>query len=88
MKLKKPKFWDYKRPNVISYFFLPITYLIQLINFLYKKEKIKSEKIKTICVGNIYIGGTGKTPISLKLKVKSLNYMIYSFKFILLVFYL
>ena len=22
MKLKKPKFWDYKRPNVISYFFL------------------------------------------------------------------
>ena len=68
MKLKKPKFWDYKRPNVISYFFLPITYLIQLINFLYKKEKIKSEKIKTICVGNIYIGGTGKTPISLKLK--------------------
>ena len=28
--------------------------------------KIK-EKIKTICVGNIYIGGTGKTPTTIKL---------------------
>ncbi len=68
MILKKPKFWDNKKPNFISYFLLPLTYLISLINFLYKTKKIKSDKIKTICVGNIYIGGTGKTPVSIKLK--------------------
>tara|TARA_B100000029_G_scaffold238974_1_gene236062 strand:+ start:1235 stop:2170 length:936 start_codon:yes stop_codon:yes gene_type:complete len=68
MILKKPKFWDDKKPNFISYFLLPLTYLISLINFLYKTKKIKSDKIKTICVGNIYIGGTGKTPVSIKLK--------------------
>ena len=68
MILKKPKFWDDKKPNFISYFLLPLTYLISLINFLYKNKKIKSDKIKTICVGNIYIGGTGKTPVSIKLK--------------------
>ena len=28
----------------------------------------KTFKIKTICVGNIYIGGTGKTSLSLKIK--------------------
>ena len=68
MILKKPKFWDEKRPNFTSYILLPITYLINLINFLNIKKKIKSDQIKTICVGNIYIGGTGKTPVSISLK--------------------
>ena len=31
-----------------------------------KKNKTKV-KIKTICVGNIYIGGTGKTSLSIKI---------------------
>ena len=47
MKFKKPDFWDYKKPNFIAYFLLPFTYLINLINFIYKKEKIKTDKIKT-----------------------------------------
>ncbi len=68
MQIKKPKFWDYKKPNFIAYFLLPFTYIMNLISFLYRKEKIKSEKIKSICIGNIYIGGTGKTPIAIKLK--------------------
>ena len=43
-----------------------------LINFLYTKKKFK---IKTICVGNIYVGGTGKTPISIEIYkiLKKLN---------------
>ncbi len=76
MKLKKPDFWDQKNPNIISYLLLPVMYLIKIINFIYKKEKIKTNKIKTICVGNIYLGGTGKTPISIKLNkiINNLNY--------------
>ena len=30
-------------------------------------EKKKSSNIKTICVGNIYLGGTGKTPLTIKI---------------------
>ena len=79
MKLKKPKFWDYKKPNIISYLLLPISLLLAIlkvvIDALIKKRKYLS--IKTICVGNIYLGGTGKTSLSLKIneilgsKVKS-----------------
>ena len=68
MKFKKPKFWDYKKPNLLAYFLLPFTLLVFLRNFLVKKNSLKpNDKIKTICVGNIYIGGTGKTPLSIKI---------------------
>ena len=68
MKFKKPSFWDKKKQNIISFCLLPFT-LPMLINnfFLNKKTNTKPQNIKTICVGNIYIGGTGKTPTSLKL---------------------
>ena len=68
MNLKKPKFWDYKRPNIYSYILLPLSIIIQIINFL--KTKFRNQKdfnIKSICVGNIYIGGTGKTSLSIKI---------------------
>ena len=66
MKFKKPKFWDLKKPNLVSYFLLPFTLIIFLNNFFLKfKSKKKNEKIKSICVGNIYLGGTGKTPTTI-----------------------
>ena len=68
MKLKKPTFWDLKKPNFISYLLIPFSLPIILRNFLFyflKKKKIS--KIKTICVGNIYLGGTGKTPLTIKI---------------------
>ena len=69
MNFKKPKFWDYKKPSFISYFLLPISFLLRLLNSL--KSKIsyatKFSEIKIICVGNIYLGGTGKTSLSLKI---------------------
>ena len=64
----KPKFWNLKKPNFLSKFLLPLTFPIVLNNFLSnKKVKIKNQNIKTICVGNIYLGGTGKTPLTIKL---------------------
>ena len=69
MKFKKPKFWDYKKPNIISYLLLPISVLVKIAKFIknvtIKKKKFQS--IKTICIGNIYLGGTGKTSLSLKI---------------------
>ena len=68
MKLKKPNFWDYKKPNIFALLHWPITLILKLNNILKIKKKIKFENIKTICVGNIYIGGTGKTSLAIKLK--------------------
>ena len=76
MKFNKPKFWDNKKPNLFAYLLLPLTLVIFLINNIKKKSHTKIAKIKTICVGNIYIGGTGKTPISIMLNniINNLNY--------------
>ena len=69
MKINKPKFWDEKSLTFFSLLLLPFSYLYSLlvfINKLFKNEE--SFSIPVICIGNIYIGGTGKTPISIKLK--------------------
>ena len=55
-ELKKPKFWDEKNPNIYAYFLQPISLLIRLFAYFNSKKKSKKFKIKTICVGNIYIG--------------------------------
>ena len=34
MKLKKPKFWDLKKPNFYSYILFPITILVKFVNYL------------------------------------------------------
>ncbi len=65
MKIKKPDFWDLKKPNLISYLLLPFSLPIYIKNKLYKNYQIEKNGIKKICVGNIYIGGTGKTPLSI-----------------------
>ena len=70
MKLKKPKFWDYKEPHIYSYLLLPFSIILKLISKINLKSKPKSTNpmIKTICVGNIYVGGTGKTSLAIKIK--------------------
>ena len=73
MRFKKPKFWDYKKPNINSYLLWPISILIKLISlFKIIITKKNSSSVKTICIGNIYLGGTGKTSLSLKIN-KILN---------------
>ena len=61
MNLKKPKFWDYKKPNFISNLLFPLSKLVEVKSEFIKLKKTKFNNIKTICVGNIYLGGTGKT---------------------------
>tara|TARA_B100000214_G_scaffold373895_1_gene355263 strand:- start:31 stop:969 length:939 start_codon:yes stop_codon:yes gene_type:complete len=68
MKFVKPKFWDYEKPNLLAYILLPFTFPVFIKNLFQKKNnRNKEKKILTICVGNIYIGGTGKTPLSIKI---------------------
>ena len=67
MKFYKPKFWDYKKPNLLAYLLYPIVIIISLVNYFKGQSQKKKFKIKTICVGNIYIGGTGKTSLSIEL---------------------
>ena len=67
MNLKKPKFWDQKKPTILAYLLLPVSFLLDLLKLLRFKKKIKKSKIKTIIVGNIYLGGTGKTSLSIRI---------------------
>ena len=68
MNLKKPKFWDYKKPNLFSNLLFPLSKLVEIKSSWQKTKKINFENIKTICVGNIYLGGTGKTSVAIELK--------------------
>ena len=46
MNLKKPKFWDYKKPNIFAYLLLPIALLILFNIFFLKKKKKKKKNLK------------------------------------------
>jgi len=76
MNFFKPKFWDRNEVSFFSIFLFPISLLIQLLSLL-KRSLTKSNKfpIPIICVGNVYLGGTGKTPLCIEIFsiLKNLN---------------
>ena len=70
MKLFKPKFWKSNK-NFFTVLLIPLS-LITWIYIILKKTFIQKVKfnIPVICVGNIFIGGTGKTPLSIHIAKK------------------
>ena len=65
MKLVKPKFWEIK--NYISFLLYPLSSITYLINIIKKFSIKKKYNIKTICIGNIFVGGTGKTSLAIEI---------------------
>ncbi len=65
MKVNRPLFWN--RINLISILLYPLSLVTFFINIVKKISHKQKFKIKTICVGNLYAGGTGKTPLSIKI---------------------
>ena len=64
MNFKKPKFWDYSGLSFWSTILYPLSLLFLFFSLIIKLLKIQKKfSIPIICVGNIYVGGTGKTPL-------------------------
>jgi len=68
MNFFKPKFWDKNQFSLMSILLFPIALLIKLLN-IFKRSITKTYQcsIPTVCVGNIYLGGTGKTPLCIEI---------------------
>jgi len=65
MLLKKPRFWDYKYISFLAIVLSPLSFFVNIFNYIKLKiSKKKNFSIPIICVGNIYLGGTGKTPLA------------------------
>ncbi len=79
MNLLKPNFW--KKNNLIVFFIWPLTLITRLIILIKNTQKPLKFNISTICVGNIYLGGTGKTQLVIKLsELLKKKYKIFEIK--------
>ena len=76
MNFFKPKFWDKNQISFFSILLYPFALLIKILSILKSAlTKPAQSSIPIICVGNIYLGGTGKTPLCIEIFsiLKNLN---------------
>ena len=66
--LKAPKFWYKKKGTFYSSLLFPLSLLFRFGTKIRNIISIKKKSpIPVICIGNIVVGGAGKTPVSLKI---------------------
>jgi len=66
--LKAPKFWYQKKDTYLSNSLYPLSLLFRLGTKIRNIiSKTNFSPLPVICVGNIVVGGAGKTPVSLKI---------------------
>ena len=73
--MRQPKFW--KTKNITSHLLMPLSVIFLFLGKIKNLfEKNYKSKIPVICVGNITIGGSGKTPTVLYIAnlLNKLNY--------------
>jgi len=68
MKFNKPKFWNLPKISFWSIILIPLTIIFISASFIRRILKIEKKfQIPIVCVGNIYVGGTGKTPMAIEI---------------------
>ena len=66
--LKAPKFWYNQKDTLYSNILYPLSLVFRFGTRLRNWASIKKlSPIPTICIGNIVVGGAGKTPVSMKI---------------------
>ena len=66
--LKAPKFWYNKKDTVYSSALYPFSLLFRFGTKIRNLLSVKqTSPIPTICIGNIVVGGAGKTPVAMKI---------------------
>ena len=66
--LKAPKFWYTKKDTYLSNALYPLSLIFRLgTKIRYVISKKKKANLPIICIGNIVVGGAGKTPVALKI---------------------
>ena len=66
--LKAPKFWYLKKDTYLSRLLYPMSLLFRLGTKIRNlTSNTKKSSLPIICIGNIVIGGAGKTPVALKI---------------------
>ena len=70
--MKTPKFW-YSKNNLYSKLLIPLSFIWILGSFIKRKKAHKFSNIKIIKIGNVVVGGAGKTPTTIAIAKKLIN---------------